>query len=185
MEGHILEERYADTLKRYTGPGKKIITSFHGQMDQERVSMLSYTAEHQLDNEGARRSTIKRIFNILIEMLQNILLHSAASEKSGNPFYVILAQNMDEYLLITANVVRNEVAQKIKNTLGDLKTMSERQLKNHYMEVLSNDQYSAKGGAGLGLITIAIKCHNQFSYEEIPVSDNTSLFIMSTIIIDK
>src|SRR5579872_2903592 len=110
MESNLLEERYTDTLSRYTGPGKKVITSYHGQMDQERVSMLSYTAEHQLDNEGARRGTIKRIFNILIEMLQNILLHSAVSDKIGNPFYIVLAQNMDEYVLVTANIVRIDIA---------------------------------------------------------------------------
>lgn len=185
MEGRILEERYTDTLNRYTGPGKKVITSYHGQMDQERISMLSYTAEHQLDNEGARRGTVKRIFNILIEMLQNILLHSASSDKIGNPFYVVLAQNLDEYVLMTANIVRKDIADKIKHSLEEIKKMNERQLKSHYMEVLANDQYSIKGGAGLGLITIAIKCHNQFTFEEIPINDHISLFTMSTIITDK
>lgn len=181
----FLEERYTDTLNRYTGPGKKVITSYHGQMDQDRISMLSYAAEHQLDNEGARRSTIKKIFNILIEMLQNILLHSASSEKHGNPFYIVLVQNLNEYTLITANVVRTEVAHKIKNSLTEIKKMNERQLKNHYMEVLSNDQFSSKGGAGLGLITIAIKCDNQFTFEEVPVNEHTSLFTMSATITDK
>lgn len=185
MEGRILEEHYTDTLNRYSGPGKKVITSYHGQMDQERISMLSYTAEHQLDNEGARRSTVKRIFNILIEMLQNILLHSATSDKTGNPFYVVLAQNMDEYVIVTSNIVRNDIAGKIKNSLEEIKKMNERQLKSHYMEVLANDQYSIKGGAGLGLITIAIKCHNQFTYDETSINDHHTLFTMSAIVTDK
>jgi len=184
MESRLLENRYTDTLNRYSGPGKKVITSYHGQMDQERISMLSYTAEHQLDNEGARRNTVKRIFNILIEMLQNILLHSAASDDIGNPFYVILAQNMDEYVVTTANIVRNDIADKIKSSLEEIKKMNERQLKSHYMEVLANDQFSIKGGAGLGLITIALKCHNQFTFEETPVNENVSLFTMSAIITD-
>jgi hypothetical protein len=185
MVDSFLEERYTATLNRYTGPGKKVITSYHGQMDQDRVSMISYAAEHQLDNEGARRSTIKKIFNILIEMLQNILLHSAYSEKHGNPFYVVLVQNMNEYTLITANIVRTEVAHKIKTALAEIKKMNERQLKHHYMEVLSNDTFSAKGGAGLGLITIALKCNNQFTFEEAPINDQVTLFTISATIIDK
>jgi len=185
MEAQLLEQRYTDTLNRLTGPGKKVITSYHGQMDQERISMLSYTSEHQLDNEGARRSTVKKIFNILIEMLQNILLHSASSEKLGNPFYMILAQNLDEYVLITANIVRKDIAEKIKHSLEELKKMNEKQLKTHYMEVLSNDQFSLKGGAGLGLITIALKCHNQFTFEEVPLNEHVSLFTMSAFITDK
>lgn len=185
MVNGFLEERYTDTLNRYTGPGKKVITSYHGQMDQDRISMLSYAAEHQLDNEGARRSTIKKIFNILIEMLQNILLHSASSEKHGNPFYVVLVQSLNEYTLITANIIHNDVAHKIKASLVEIKKMNERQLKNHYMEVLSNDQFSSKGGAGLGLITIALKCNNQFTFEEMPINEHTMLFTMSATIVDK
>jgi hypothetical protein len=185
MEEQLLEQRYTDTLNRNTGPGKKVITSYHGQMDQERISMLSYATEHQLDNEGARRGTIKRIFNILIEMLQNILLHSAASEKYGNPFYMVLAQNLDEYVLITANIVRHDIAEKIRNALEEIKKMNEKQLKTHYMEVLSNDQFSIKGGAGLGLITIAIKCHNQFTFEEVKLDEHVTLFTMTTFVTDK
>jgi len=185
MEAELLEQRYTDALSRYSGPGKKVITSYHGQMDQERISMLSYAAEHQLDNEGARRSAIKKIFNILIEMLQNILLHSAASEKFGNPFYMVLAQNLDEYVLITSNIVRKDIAEKIKISLEELKKMNEKQLKTHYMEVLSNDQFSIKGGAGLGLITIALKCHNQFTFDEVPIDEHVTLFTMTAFITDK
>lgn len=185
MEAQALEERYTDLLNRYSGPGKKVITSFHGQMDQERISMLSYTAEHQLDIEGARRSSIKKIFNILIEMLQNVHLHSAISEKLGNPFFVILAQDMEDFVLICTNLVRPATASKISGTLEEIKLMNEKQLKAHYMEVLSNDQFSSKGGAGLGLITIALKCHNQFTYDKIELNENVSLFSMTAIINDK
>jgi hypothetical protein len=158
--------------------------SYHGEMDQDRVSMLSYTAEHQLDTEGARRGSIKKIFNILIELLQNVLLHSASPEY-GKPFYFVLAKNMEDYVAICANIVSNESAKKIKTTLEQIKKMNEKQLKSHYMEVLSNDQYSSKGGAGLGLITVALKCDNNFTFNCITLDDNVSLFELTAIIPDK
>ena len=185
MEAHLLEERYNDLLNRYSGPGKKVITSYHGQMDQDRISMLSYTAEHQLDNEGARRGSIKKIFNILIEMLQNVLLHGDISEKTGNPFYLVLAQNMNEYELTCSNLLRNETAKKIVISLEELKKMNEKQLKTHYMEVLSNEQYSVQGGAGLGLITIALKCNNQFTFSSDRLNENITHFSITAIITDK
>ena len=185
MESHLLEERYTTSLNRYTGPGKKVIISYHGQMDQDRISMLSYAAEHQLDNEGARRGTIKKIFNILIEMLQNIHLHGDISEKTGNPFSLILAQNMDEYQLTCTNLVRVDTAKKITTALEQIKRMNERELKSHYMEVLSNEQYSVQGGAGLGLITIALKCNNHFTFDTIRINEQTILFTITAIITDK
>ena len=184
MPSTLMENRYSDALSRNTGPGKKVITSYHGQMDQDRVSMLSYAAEHQLDTEGARRGTIKKIFNILIEMLQNVLLHSATPE-IGKPFYFILARNMEDYVVTCANIVKADTAAKIKVSLDEIKKMNERQLKNHYMEVLSNDQYSAKGGAGLGLITIALKSNNNFTFEEVRVNEQAALFEISATIPDK
>jgi len=184
MQLNLLQERYSDLLNRYTGPGKKVIVSFNGEMDQDRVSMLSYTAEHQLDTEGARRGTIKRIFNILIELLQNVLLHSA-SPTHGKPFYFVLAKNMEDYVAICANIVSNDSAKKIKETLDQIKKMNEKQLKAHYMEVLSNDQFSAKGGAGLGLITVALKCDNNFTFNCITLDDQVSLFELTALIPDK
>jgi hypothetical protein len=185
MESSFLEEHYNELLSRYSGPGKKVITSYHGQMDEERISVLSYTAEHQLDKEGARRNSVKKIFNILIEMLQNILLHGSISETLGNPFYLILAQNLDEYVLICANLVKKDIAIKITNSLEEIKKMNEKQLKSHYLEVLGNDQYSLQGGAGLGLITIALKCNNQFTFTNISVNNDISLFCMTAVITDK
>lgn len=184
MKVPALENRYTDVVSRNTGPGKKIIVSYHGEMDQDRVSMLSYTAEHQLDTEGARRGTIKKIFNILIELLQNVLIHSA-SPIHGKPFYVVLAKNMEDYIVISANVVNNDSARKISSTLDEIKKMNEKQLKNHYIEVLSNDQYSIKGGAGLGLITVALKCNNNFTYNCITLDEHISLFELTAIIPDK
>ncbi len=183
MQLTLLQDRYSDLLNRYTGPAKKIIVSYHGQMDQDRVSMLSYTAEHQLDTEGARRGTIKKIFNILIELLQNVLLHSSSPD--GKPFYFVLAKNMEDYVAICANVVSNDSAKKIKETLDQIKKMNEKQLKAHYMDVLSNDQYSSKGGAGLGLITVVLKCNNNFTFNCIPLDDSVSLFELTALIPDK
>lgn len=185
MVSQFLEEQYNNFINRYTGPGKKVITSYHGQMDEERVSVLSYTAEHQLDKEGARRGSVKKIFNVLIEMLQNILLHGAISKELGNPFFLVLSQNMDEYLLTCSNLVEKALATKIATALEELKKMNEKQLKAHYLEVLGNEQYSLKGGAGLGLITIALKCNNQFSYTNTPVNDEVSLFTITAVINDK
>ena len=167
MQLNLLQERYSDLLSRYTGPGKKIIVSYKGEIDQDRVSMLSYTAEHQLDTEGARRGTIKKIFNILIELLQNVLLHSVSPEY-GKQFYFVLARNMSDYVAICANIVSNDAAKKISHTLEQYKKMSEKQLKAHYLEILGNEQYSSKGGAGLGLITVVLKCENNFTFNCIP-----------------
>jgi len=184
MDITILEKRYTDLLNRNTGPGKKVIVSYHGEMDQDRVSMLSYTAEHQLDTEGARRGTIKKIFNILIELLQNILIHSNSSGH-GKIFYTIVAKNMEDYVVISANVVTKDSAEKIKSNLNDIKKMNERQLKNHYLEVLGNDSYSIKGGAGLGLITVALKSNNNFTFDCIPLDEHLSLFEITAIVPDK
>jgi hypothetical protein len=184
MTTSLMEQRYSDLLSRSNGPGKKVITSYQGEMDQEKVSMLSYAAEHQLDTEGARRGTIKKIFNILIEVLQNVLLHSASPE-IGKPFYFILSRNMEDYVVTCANIVKAESAIKIKSALEEMKKMNEKQLKNHYMEVLSNDTFSAKGGAGLGLITVAIKSVNNFTFEMIPLNNDVSIFEISAIVPDK
>ena len=55
-------------------------------------------------------------------------------------------------------------------------------LKQYYMEHLENNQLSAKGGAGLGFITIAMKSGNKLKYGFDKITDEASLFWLTSTV---
>jgi hypothetical protein len=56
------------------------------------------------------------------------------------------------------------------------------QVKELYMEVLSNGIMSNKGGAGLGFITMALKAKSKINYESQEVSDALTFFSVNIVL---
>jgi hypothetical protein len=72
------------------------------------------------------------------------------------------------------------VAEKLNLRLNAVKSLSDTDLKKQYMDVLSNGELSAKGGAGLGFLTIALKSGNNMDFEFQGLNKEYSLFSLQS-----
>ena len=70
-------------------------------------------------------------------------------------------------------------AEGLSRRLKRLHELSETELKQEYLDVLTNGELSKKGGAGLGFLTIALKSNGNLQFEFKPLNDNYSLFSMT------
>jgi hypothetical protein len=57
--------------------------------------------------------------------------------------------------------------------------MSKDELKEYYKEILNNDEFSDKGGGGLGMIDIARKSGQKLNFNFIEVDNQYSFFSLS------
>ena len=57
--------------------------------------------------------------------------------------------------------------------------MNPNEIREVYRQMLSNSEFSDKGGAGLGLIEMAKKTGNKLDYDFISLDKNYSYFILS------
>jgi hypothetical protein len=53
------------------------------------------------------------------------------------------------------------------------------EIKNLYKQILNTSEFSEKGGAGLGLIEMAVKTGNKLDFDFVPVDSDFSYFILS------
>lgn len=156
---------------------RKILVSHNGTFSQDLVGSLSNGVEELLVSKGDQRVVIKRMFSILLEGLQNLRLHGRQDESGDQLGFLIIAGNDDSYHIHMANMVENAEVDKIKNYLDELNSYDDVVLKEKYLAVLSNEFMSAKGGAGLGLITTRMKSGPLgYSFEDL--CDEHSLFVL-------
>ncbi len=132
----------------YNSADKKIIVSHVGELDQDKVNTISTLVETQMEYLGVSKSAIKKIFNIVIETLQNICIHGEKDNNGYQMTYFIIARNGNEFSIYSGNIVNNNVAEKLNKRLNSIKSLNDSDLKRQYMDVLSNGELSAKGGAG-------------------------------------
>jgi hypothetical protein len=128
----------------------------------------------------------KKVYNILVESLQNIyhhmdeLQHESQDKEaaSKDAMFMIVRGDDGVYYIHTGNYVLNSKCHVIKNRIDQVNAMNSEELRAHYVDTLSNTELSDKGGAGLGIIDIARKSGNKLGYNFNRISEKYSYFSM-------
>ena len=160
----------------YNTPDKKVVVLHVGELDQDKVNSISSLVETQMENFGVSKSAVKKIFNIVIETLQNICLHGEKDNNGYQMTYFVIGRIQNEFNIHSGNIITNLQAEKLNRRLNAIRSLNESDLKKQYMDVLSNGELSAKGGAGLGFLTIALKSNNNMDFEFEVLNKEYSLF---------
>ncbi len=175
IEQSIFTEKVNTIRAAYKTDEKKIIVSHTGELDQRKINTLSSLVEAQLEYLRVNKTTTKKIFNIVIEVLQNINLHG---DKNGNDFplnYLLVGKDTNEFTVYAGNTIPNEAVKNLEERLKRIKSFSTFELKKQYMDVLTNGSLSEKGGAGLGFLTMALKAH-EINFDFVILNTEFSLF---------
>ena len=146
-------------------------------------SILSIT-EIRLNISGADKKVKRKVFNVLVECLQNISHHTeiSATESLKRPSVVVLGKSDNHFFITTGNLIHNDNAAWLKEKIEVLNKLDKMGLKEIYKDTMVNTGFSPKGGAGLGLIDILRKSGNKVQAEFEKINDELSFFTMKAII---
>jgi hypothetical protein len=154
---------------------------YEGEINHEIMKVFTSLTENGLKAEEFKGQ--KKVFNVMVECLQNISKHSDCiegikQENIGNGIFLI-SNNDRELTIVTGNTLRKEKEAFLTEKIDYINSLNKEELRDYYKKVLKENTISDKGGAGLGFIDIARKTQNKLSYTFNPINDQFSFFIMS------
>jgi len=120
----------------------------------------------------------KRLFMIVLENLQNVTRHGENRQHADRSL-VVYSKTNDGYTITTGNVIPSNNVESLKSQLERINSLDIREIKAMHRQVLTNSDFSEKGGAGLGLMEMAIKTGNKLDFDFVDVDDLFSYFILS------
>jgi hypothetical protein len=159
-----------------------ILLSFKGTITDDLISAIIELIENKLELKNESSRIKKKVFNILVECLQNLYHHNAEfSQQHGHDMAVIvmIAKNIEGYSIVTGNLINDVKIESFKSKLKEINSLDKEGLKQLYKTVLTDGEYSDTGGAGLGLIDIGRKSSNPLEYGFIPFNENYSFFSLN------
>jgi hypothetical protein len=156
--------------------GERVLISFQGEISQPRIDTLLRLTEDAVIDSGSKRKVMKRVCSVLIECLQNISIHGTKDDAGQSNSFFILLTDKEEFRVITGNLILMEDANLLSFKLDELKKLTPTELRKLYIETLCNQNYSYKGGAGLGFLTIAKKALRPIEYSILPLDDKFAYF---------
>jgi len=172
-----IEEQYSKMNKG------EVLLAYKGSITAELITNVLGVVESKLDHVISKSITKKKIYNILVESLQNLYHHvDDLPELSGETdihFGIfVISKEQEDYKIRTGNFIRNDKIKKLKERLDKIKSLSKDELKELYKFVLNNQKFSDKGGGGLGLIDIARRTEGRVEYEFDNFDDDYSFFTL-------
>jgi len=147
-----------------------VLLAYKGSITSDLITNVLDVIETKLDEIEASSAVKKKIYNVLVESLQNLYHHidEFPEELKGefdSKFAILVISKMkDNFRISTGNFVRSDNVKKLKEKIDKINSLSKEELKDMYKFVLNHQQLSSKGGGGLGLIDIAKKTGNKLDY---------------------
>jgi hypothetical protein len=161
--------------------------SFKGVVTPDLLSSVLQIMESKLNHVEKSNKTKKKVYNVLVECLQNLYHHNESmneEEEGINLLFsksalLMISKNDEHYEVKTGNYILRENANELKGKLDDINRLNKDELRSLYKSVLNEGELSSKGTAGLGMIDIARKSGNKLEYSFLKVDKKYDFFCLN------
>lgn len=182
MSNHSLYKQLNDT------DTESIIFSYKGEINAGQIESIYSEINRVLEERKISDEKKKKIVYILIEAIQNIFhhqLHITSEDeilRSGNTGVVIRKTDNGSYNIITGNYILNNNKESIEKKIIEVNSHTPESLRVKYKKMLSENELSKKGGAGLGIIEMVRKSGRKLNFEFMHINDEYSFFTLGITI---
>jgi hypothetical protein len=159
-----------------------VILAYNGSITAEWINGVLESVEGKLDNVNEDGKIKKKMYNVLVEGLQNLYHHvddlpQNMTDLFTHKFGVVVIKKIEgSYIVSLGNFVVSSKAQYLKDKIDKINSLTEEELKDMYKFILNHQKLSAKGGGGLGLLDMARKTGNKLEYTFFEFDNEFSFF---------
>jgi hypothetical protein len=162
------------------GTKTESIIDYEGPMTHGTMEMLLTRLRSAEAFTGIRKPVRKRLYGTFVELIDNIYKYDAGiPEKliSKIPSSMISVRKEENgYLLTAGNVVPNEEIGNLKFNIDRVNELDKEALVNLYEEIINRESTAEDTGAGLGLITMALRTESELMYSFNSLENDYSFF---------
>lgn len=153
--------------------GRRIAFCYCGFVTDALISTLSDTIRFDLARLEADRRTMRNVFAVLVEDLQNVMRYSAdaadSAEISSRTRHGLLAIGRDDdhdgVFIACGNLIRRDDVPDLRARLAQIQGLAPDELRALAMRTLRGEGETAGGGAGLGFIEIQRRARRPIEFE--------------------
>ena len=160
---------------------QNLILVYQGDFTQESTKSILSMAERNLDSSGEDSSIKRKVFNVMVEALQNIVKHSDElidGEMRSHAAIFLIGKEANRYSIMSGNPVRKANIPRLNKKLDQINALDKDGLKELYKEIIKNTTISDKGGAGLGFVDMARKSGGKLEFEFPEMSTDYCFFCL-------
>ena len=158
--------------------GNDVFYSYEGDIASEQINSILEELEDKFSEVSTNIKIRKKIYNIMVESLQNLFHHSddvpdGLTKTLGKRYgMIVIKREKDDFTLTVGNFISSDKVKFLTEKIEKINSLSNDELKDMYKFILNYQKLSSKGGGGLGLIDIARKSEKKLAYTFYPYNDH-------------
>jgi len=160
----------------------ELIIEYQGEVAFESIDPVLDRLKKLPAYQAIKIPIRKRVYSIFVECMENIykyaVTHSFNINTKVPESFIFLGIQDEKYIINAGNVVQNQTINELRNRLEQINQLNKTELKALYADIINKELLSDVEGAGLGLITIALKTENDIKYTFNYINDQYSYFEM-------
>jgi hypothetical protein len=163
---------------------RNLILVYEGEFNQEITKSVLSMAERNMDSFGEDATIKRKVFNVMVECLQNICKHAVSLEDKSmkNNAIFMIGKQESEYIITSGNVILSSQVPDMTRKLELINSLDKEGLKELYKSIIKTTELSSKGGAGLGFVDMARKSGNKLLFDFEIINEELTFFSLITSI---
>ena len=163
------------------------ILSYRGPLTFSTIDLLLSEFKLAAQENDISFRAYKKMVSVMIEALENISKYgdqfnrAVDKNKSLSPCCYINS-NSGLLELITCNPVKKKDVKALRSRIDRVNDSSREELKELYRTTITNGEFTAKGGAGLGFIEMAKTTGNPLEYTFENLSGDYTLYTFRVVL---
>ncbi len=157
-----------------------IMVIHKGDFSQDAIFPVLKIIEENLQREKKDALSKKKIYHILVELLQNISHHCLKEDNKKEGIFMI-GESEEYFVINTGNLISNEKVDDLKEHLDYINGLNKKEIKDFYLSKLRERNVPNNGGSGIGLIDIARRLISPINYSIQKIDDKKSFLSFNVI----
>jgi len=159
----------------------EILLVHKGDFSHESILSILNIIQKNLREEIKKSGAFRKIYHILVELIQNIGRHCYKEEGIKEGIF-LLGKTGSNFIINTGNYIENDKVKGLKEKLDSLAKLDEAELKAIYRKTLVEGRLSDKGGAGIGMIDIFKTSQAPLQYAFTPFDEKKTFYAVSVTV---
>lgn len=167
-----------------------VIFCYSGYVTEPVLSGIGEALKKKLQLEEADTNTMRNVFAIFVEQMQNIVRYSAEREGPEQEDdkteirYGVLAIGMEngKFFVTCGNKIHAKDVERLSSRLAEIQGMDKASLKTLYKEKLRAPTEATSKGAGLGFIEIARRSSEIIDFDFMDLDDKFAFFCLKAYV---
>jgi hypothetical protein len=164
----------------------EVIIDFKGPISFATMEMILNKLRSAEAFNEMKKPAKKRLYGTVVESIDNIYKYAATGQTSARskeklPILGVKKKGID-FVVTVGNLVTNDVVEDLRFKLDRVNQLDNEALKSLYEDVINKEAGEDDNGAGLGLITMALRSEKDIKYSFSLIDQIHSFFQMQITI---